>query len=265
MNKCYISITFDDGREDNYRNAYKILKKHNLKATIYVISGYIDGTYTNKLASSYGPMSLSNLEEIKKSGFEISLHGDKHITSYDDLIKCEEKLKSWKLINENYGFSMPHSKEEQLSNKKLMKKIKHDLQYVRVGKDKKCLKFLNKFFYLIYMITKNNCFYYLYNRNNIIDLNNVDWFHLVSVPVKKGDKAKSLLSLIKTAQKKDSLIIFMFHSILKKNDPTYNESKWEYDYEEFDKFCDSLEEIAKNGKIKVMPLIEIKKEISNNV
>ena len=43
-----VIITFDDGYADNYKNAYPVLKKYNLKGTIFVISDYL-GTYPNYL------------------------------------------------------------------------------------------------------------------------------------------------------------------------------------------------------------------------
>lgn len=39
--KKAIAVTFDDGYEDNYTNAYPILKRHGIPATIFVTAGYV--------------------------------------------------------------------------------------------------------------------------------------------------------------------------------------------------------------------------------
>lgn len=39
-----LALTFDDGHYDFYSNAWPILKKHNLPASLYVTTGFVDGT-----------------------------------------------------------------------------------------------------------------------------------------------------------------------------------------------------------------------------
>ena len=58
-----IIITFDDGYKDVYTNAFPILKKYNIKANIYMISGWIGGdVYMNE--QDLKEMSQSPLIEV---------------------------------------------------------------------------------------------------------------------------------------------------------------------------------------------------------
>ena len=69
-----VIITFDDGYADNYRNAYPILKKYNLKGTIFLISDYV-GTYPNYL-------TWTQAEEMQESGL---INFESHTLSHEQL------------------------------------------------------------------------------------------------------------------------------------------------------------------------------------
>jgi peptidoglycan/xylan/chitin deacetylase (PgdA/CDA1 family) len=69
-----IVITFDDGYEDNYKNAYPILKRNNMKATIFVIGSRIGITNFNN-DSRYSYLSWEQSKEMYESGLvEIQPH-----------------------------------------------------------------------------------------------------------------------------------------------------------------------------------------------
>ena len=65
-----VLITFDDGYIDNYQCAFPILKKHNMKACIFLISEYIS-LYPNYL-------TWEQLTEMQASGIEFGSHTVDH-------------------------------------------------------------------------------------------------------------------------------------------------------------------------------------------
>ncbi len=68
--KKSVILTFDDGYRDFYTDAYPILKKHNAKATQYVVSG---------LLNSPNYMLKNQVKEIAKDGLvEIGAHTVNH-------------------------------------------------------------------------------------------------------------------------------------------------------------------------------------------
>ena len=72
-----VIITFDDGYVDNYRNAFPILQKYNLKGTIFLISDYVS-TYPNYL-------TWSQTEEMQESGL---IDFESHTLSHEELTKA---------------------------------------------------------------------------------------------------------------------------------------------------------------------------------
>ena len=65
-----VLITFDDGYVDNYTNAYPILKKYNLKATIFVVTGF--------LSKRKGYLTWDQLREMEQNGIAIESHTVTH-------------------------------------------------------------------------------------------------------------------------------------------------------------------------------------------
>jgi peptidoglycan/xylan/chitin deacetylase (PgdA/CDA1 family) len=64
-----VALTFDDGYEDFYTTAWPLLKKYGFTATIYIISGKIDGNY----------MTWDQIRELQKAGIQIGAHTVDHV------------------------------------------------------------------------------------------------------------------------------------------------------------------------------------------
>ena len=65
-----VLITFDDGYVDNYTNAYPILKKYDLKATIFIVTGFV--------SKRKGYLTWDQLREMEQHGITAQSHTVTH-------------------------------------------------------------------------------------------------------------------------------------------------------------------------------------------
>jgi len=81
-----VVITFDDGYLDNYTNALPVIKEYGLKATVFVVTDWVN---TN---NSY--MNTEQLKEMDANGFEIQSHTLDHKEL--DKLTADEQLRTLK-------------------------------------------------------------------------------------------------------------------------------------------------------------------------
>lgn len=92
-----VAITIDDGYEDNYINAYPVLKKYHIPATIFVITD---------LVGSDGFMTWDEIRQMAKSGMiDIESHTKSHLwlTGLDDRELKNQLEDSKKILETKLG------------------------------------------------------------------------------------------------------------------------------------------------------------------
>lgn len=96
-----VVLTFDDGFQDVYQNAWPLLREHRLPFTIYIASDYMSATMRWEGATATGPagqgLSWQQLDEMVASGLcTIGNHTHHHVRpehlTEDELDTCTSTL-----------------------------------------------------------------------------------------------------------------------------------------------------------------------------
>lgn len=121
-----IAITIDDGYEDNYTNAYQILKKYNFKATIFIVNNRFNNSWATD-------------KDKKQSSDE--LNQEKMLSN----AQIKEMLSS-KLI-EIGSHTLNHLDLTSLENDEKIKEISHSKQEIEEAFNIICKSFVYPFGY----------------------------------------------------------------------------------------------------------------------
>jgi peptidoglycan/xylan/chitin deacetylase (PgdA/CDA1 family) len=113
-----VVITFDDGYTDNYTQAYPVLQKQSIPATIFLVSSYVGLANTwdeQKQLAGRPLMSWSQIEEMMGQGVQFGAHTSTHpvLTSISSNRAEEEITLSRKQLEKKLGvpvdfFSYPY-------------------------------------------------------------------------------------------------------------------------------------------------------------
>lgn len=242
-----VILSFDDGREDQYRIAYPILTHYGLRASFHITTGFVDGTYkTDDFGTNRKSVTINQIKTMHQNGMDISLHGDKHITDPLDYEESYCKMLKW-IGKDKYGFSVPGSNYSANSLRSFLANCKNKPSYIRVGRNPACYSFFKKIMYVLYRITKAQPFFNSFNLPNII--NKKDKYLIYSLVVKKYTKPSSIEKFLKKYNDQNSTIVLMFHSIV---DETPNDV-WEYKKQHFEQLCSFLKN---NASLNIVTLEE---------
>ena len=256
----YISLTFDDGREDNYSVAYPIMKQFGLCGTIYCTTGYIDGTWTKPedWKSAEKPITIKELHELNNSGWEIALHGDRHTTDVDDLTRALKKINSWGFKHKPVGFSMPNSKiEKEKLDSVIEGFLGTEISYIRIGRRINTKKLSSKILFALSSYGKIQWAYNMFNNHNLNRMQGIDFSKVHSVVVRNNDDPKMIIKFLKQIPD-DNWVVLMLHSILPENHELYGTDPWNWSSNRFEYFCNEVKNLQSSGSYEVLNVSDIK-------
>lgn len=259
----YITLSFDDGREDNYRVAAPILKKYGIPATIFCTTGFIDGSWKKKdggWKSVSTAVTVDQLIEMSQNGWEIGLHGDKHITDVNDWTTAIKKLNSWGLLKDKVAFSVPDSRG---TDKVISCIVKDDIgrriSCIRKGR---AINTHNPWYVILFALYSKLGLQAAYNGFNYLSTNCVEQFdrnNVYSIVVKRGDSQEMLLKFIDVLPD-NTWTVFMFHSILPENEDLFTADGWTYSNKSFEYFVRGLAEREKKATIECVNMEQMVEE-----
>lgn len=251
-----VVLSFDDGRRDNYEVAVPIIKKYDLPATFNIATAYVDGTITaTDRPCPNASMTIDNVVQLHRDGFEIACHGDHHRNDIDDIKRGLVKLSEWLSWSDGNkpGFASPQSNLSAYEIHSRMNEYRRLFSYMRISSyEKETL--ISRLIRKVAHISHNKQLYNMAFKNNIGGIR--DGFIAASIPIIRSTTVDQVKYLIERSKARETDCILMFHSILAKG-MEYYDDLWSWDADSFDGLCKWLDLERKKQTIDVVKTIDL--------
>lgn len=233
-------FSFDDGRLDTYTVAYPILKKYEMPFTVNVVTDFVSRQekYTNFVSGNNQSMTAEQLLELERQGMELACHGHTHQNTEQDILENISALSDMGIVTERIGFASPNSEITEKNGADVKALLQSGtLGYIRSGIQVKREGLLYAILTVIERRTHSARLFWLLNRRNV--MKQLPKEILPSVAITRYTTNRQMLYLLDRLCDGES-VIFMFHSVLHKEDTGYGADDWFFDAERFDALCENI-------------------------
>lgn len=244
-----VSLSFDDGREDNTWVIEEILLPRKLPVTLNITTGYIDGSCPEEdLPASIPPMKLDDVIRLGKNPLvEIALHGDRHKNTVEDILACRRKLIEWLELEDTHVFGMasPGSCMDQaafLSQE--YDDVRDFLLYLRISLRNFSYRRLRVLARKVGRVIHLPILYRIAYQDTLMRFR--DGKFVYSVPIMGDIRFEQVRGILDSAINQNANITLMFHSIGKDaeiSDP------WAWSLDKFQQLCAYLQEKQHSGQL----------------
>ena len=247
MQKAIISLSVDDGKENFLTLIQEKLLPLKIPATLYIITGLLDGSVENRGSKS---LTIEQLQYLHKTGlFEIANHSNSHSNELEDIKLGHDKLCEWLGLDKStpLGFASPGSglKKQQISQMKTeLEKI--GVSYVRTEDsthltDPKGLRAL-------YEQGDNSAYITLQDHA----FKEKGDFGFSSLVLYKGvNDLKELKLLTDYAVEHGKNLTIMIHNLTRPDNPIY-QNPWTFDIDVFEEYIDYIENLRAQNKLDIL-------------
>lgn len=252
MNKAVVSLSFDDGRGDNWDAFQTILLPMSIPATINITTGYVDGSCPKSLAPTDKPaLTIEDVRQLaERPLIEIAMHGDCHLNTQEDIAAGRKKLITWLGLPEKHclGFASPgsglHVDEFVNSDGQLFtEQTSYMRTSLRIKKHRRIRVLCRKIGRILHI----PFLYQIAYADTLMDA--CEDRVVYSIPIMKDTTYEQVKRVVDLAISRRCALTLMFHSILEE---TEGEDNWSWNRSRFLSLCEYLKEKEQTEELELL-------------